>query len=122
MIIERRSDHDQHAELSKRAGDWFIEYCPDPYFKEKAIRPNSYFPSGRWSTEAHWNTTKNFMHEITGDGREYDCIFMTIGTGWAWVAVIEYTMEYNLNTEAIYKHIFRIDDETLAIQFKLAVM
>jgi hypothetical protein len=102
--------------------NWLLANCGELDADNRAFRPESYIARKDWSTIEHWQAVRNRVTDLMSPTDEYDSIIILSGHPWTFVIATSYTMKYSLTTEPVFYHHIRIDDEVLALQFKLAVM
>jgi hypothetical protein len=91
------------------AVEWLQEHIGDIDRTVKATSDKGRWVGFPWHRPALWKESILAYQELTGDIRELDAITIWYGSGWT-VLVTE------------YETIFLIDNDALAVQFKLAVL
>jgi hypothetical protein len=101
--------------------DWLNEYIGPQLSKYDTFNPKGYWKKHVVGGSKYWLSVKKRFRALTGDTRKFDAIDIVTGDGWYVITTIHVKFE-NRGDTSMFETTIMIDDDLLALQFKLAVL
>jgi hypothetical protein len=101
--------------LFPRSMEWLQTNVGALISREKSQDPNGRWHDQFWADCSNWDTVKAEYLELTDDHYPYDGIEIAKGEGWCILSASGWQLDAD-------SAVFLLDDELLAVQFKLAVL
>jgi hypothetical protein len=101
--------------------DWLNEHIGPQLSKYDTFNPKGYWKKNSVGVAKYWLSTKKRFRALTGDTRKFDAIDLVTGDGWYVITTINVVSEKGGGDTSRFETTVIIDDELLALQYKLAV-
>jgi hypothetical protein len=124
MIIKKVFDHQfSGIRFFSDCKIWLRNNLGPDISKSDGIRPESIYIERCWSDRDEWSKLVTTYRALTGDHDLCDSITIDYGIGWSLISTTCYSVASKAGVnKAEYKYFVVIDDDTIAVQFKLSVM
>jgi hypothetical protein len=127
VIVYKRfnqfNDHGAYVYLLNDGRLWLEANVGSTIDNIAKIRPNSSYVNTIWSPVYEWQDLSTEFKKITGDLTLKDRISITYGAGWTMATSFAYEQSFKTGSMPGDSELWIvIDDDALAVQFKLVVM
>jgi len=100
---------------------WLNDHISPELSNYETFNPKGYWKKHTHGGAKHWLATKKRFVALTGDNRKFDAIDMITGNGWYIITTIKVVIGTG-NVTSEFETTIIIDDDLMALQFKLAVL
>jgi hypothetical protein len=103
--------------------NWLCDNVGEVIHTREAYNPAGYWGDEPWANVEHWAQNLADGSALRGDLGHMDGIDLCGGTGWTIIQTKQVKLDSNgMSRTTEFKTTIIIDDELLAIQFKLSVL